>query len=112
MAQFRMTEKPVDSVLELPLDLLEGWVVQLQELTESLILSLGLDYLSEEMSVVQRFAKDEIHLFVLVHVEDVRDLGENGLLFVPREFNCWEGELTLLHVVVYRFVEVVAHVGL
>ena len=83
MAQFRMTEKPVDSVLELPLDLLEGWVVQLQELTESLILSLGLDYLSEEMSVVQRFAKDEIHLFVLVHVEDVRDLGENGLLFVP-----------------------------
>jgi hypothetical protein len=48
----------------------------------------------------------------LVPVEDVGKTVLFGDLIVAGKLDCREGELRLLHIVVYGFVEILAHVSL
>ena len=64
------------------------------------------------MREVNRFATfrlDFFHLFLIKNVTQVCRLCGH---FVSTEFNRWESELGLLHVVVDLLVEVLAHISL
>lgn len=51
-------------------------------------------------------------LLQLVLVEDVAEVSQLGRRLVPFKLQCWESELTLLHIVVDLLVEILTHVCL
>ena len=107
-----MAEEPVDFVLKLSLEFAKGWMLEDEESSKSLLILTGFHYLCEEMDVVDGPTKDESQLFELVHVEDMRKLGKSYLLIITWEFHSWEGDLTLLQIIVNCFIEVLAHISL
>ena len=91
---------------------MERGIVKLKNLIDRLLFRTSLDNFSDDMVEVDRFAACLFYRIDLVLVKDVIQFILLCGRLITIELDRWESELTLLHIVVNLFVEILTHVGL